>query len=107
MHIGGAVRNGGLYNLGSAVTLSGAVAMAGGPALRGHGNMAWVFRDGEIITTIQGGTSLIADSPIRSGDRLFVAWESAVPERSWIYQNPRAFGAMLIGAVGLTLAFVL
>ena len=55
LRIVGAVRNGGLYNVDPTVTISEALAMAGGPAPQGQGDKVWVFRDGEIITTILGG----------------------------------------------------
>ena len=78
------------------VTISEALAMAGGTAAEGQGDKVWVFRDGEIITTILEGSTLITDSPIRSGDQLFVAWASAVPERSSTGRN--------VGLVGIFLA---
>ena len=87
LRIVGAVHNGGLFNVDPTTTISGALAMAGGPAPQGQRDKVWVFRDGEIITTILGGGTLIKDSPIRSGDQLFVPWVSSVPERSWISQN--------------------
>ena len=104
LRIGGAVRNGGLSHVDPTMTISEALAMAGGPARQGQGAKVWVFRDGEIITTIRGGGTLIKDSPIRSGDQLFVAWVSAVPERSWISQNLGVLGVTLTGAVGIAIA---
>ena len=96
LRIGGAVRSGGLFNLDRTVTISGLVAMAGGLTPQAQGDKVWVFRDGEIITTILEGSTLITDSPIRSGDQLFVAWASAVPERSSTGRN--------VGLVGIFLA---
>ena len=104
LRIGGAVRNGGLFNVDPTVTISGALAMAGGPTPQGQGDKVWVFRDGEIITTILEGSTLIADSPIRSGDQLFVAWASAVPERSSTGRNVGLVG-ILLAATAATVAF--
>ena len=101
----GAVRNGGLFHVDSTVTISGALALAGGPARQGQGNKVWVFRDGKIITTIQGGATLIAASPIRSGDQLFVVWPSAVPERSRIGRNVGLVAALLATTGAIVLAF--
>ena len=96
LRIGGAVRNGGLYNVDRTLTtISDVLTMAGRAAPQGNGDKVWVFRDGEVVTTILGGTTRIADSPIRSGDQLFVAWQSAVPQRSWISQNAGLVGAFL------------
>ncbi len=50
--------------------------------------------------------ALIKDSPIRSGDQLFVPWVSAVPERSWISQNVGVFSVALTGAVGIAIALI-
>ena len=53
-----------------------------------------------------GGGTLIADSPIRSGDQLFVAWVSAASEPRWISRNGYVFGAVLGGAVGIAIALL-
>ncbi len=55
LRIGGAVRNGGLFNVDPTVTISGVVAIAGGLTPQGQRDKVWVFRDGEIIATILGG----------------------------------------------------
>ena len=100
VEIGGAVRNGGLFHVDPTVTISGALAMAGGPTPQGKGDEVLVIRDGKIITTILGGTMLIADSPIRSGDQLFV------PERSWISRNATGLmGTIVAATVALVVAF--
>ena len=106
VRIGGAVRNPGFFDVDPTVTVSGALAMAGGPTPQGQRDKVWVFRDGEIITTILGGATLIADSPIRSGDQLFVAWVSGVSERRWISRNGNVFSAALGGAVGIAIALI-
>ena len=101
LRIVGAVHNGGLFNVDPTATISGALAMAGGPAPQGQREKVWVFRDGEIITTILGGETLIADSPIRSGDQLFVVWTSAIPERSWIGRNVGLVGMFMAATVSI------
>ena len=58
VRIGGAVRDPGFFNVDPTVTVSGALAMAGGPTPQGQRDKLWVFRDGEIITTILGGGQL-------------------------------------------------
>lgn len=52
LRIGGAVRNAGFHNVDPMATLSEALAMAEGPAPQAQGDKVWVFRDGEIVTTI-------------------------------------------------------
>ena len=106
LRIGGAVRNGGLFDVDRTLTISEALAMAGSPTPQAQGDKVWVFRDGEIIMTILGGTTVIADSPIRSGDQLFVAWQSAVPQGSWISRNVGLVGTLLAAAtVAIVVAF--
>ena len=104
VHIGGAVHQSGLFVVNPTWTVSGALAMAGGPTQQGLGDKVWVFRDGEIITTLTGGTTVIADAPIQSGDQFFVAWQSTMPQQSWISQNPGTFTVLLAAAVGITIA---
>ena len=106
VRIGGAVRNPGFFNVDPTATVSGALAMAGGPTPQVQRDRVWVFRDGEIIATIFGGGTLIADSPIRSGDQLFVAWVSAASERRWISRNGYVFSGVLGGAVGIAIALL-
>ena len=105
LRIVGAVHNGGLFNVDPTATVSGALAMAGGTTPQGQEDKVWVFRDGEIITTILGGTTLITDSPIRSGDQLYVAWVSAVPERSWISRNAVLVGTFVAATGAIVVAF--
>ena len=70
--------------------------MAGGPTTDGKTDEVLLIRDGETITTFLGGTTLIAESPVRSGDQLFV------PMRSWISRN----AGLLATFSGLVLAAV-
>ncbi len=104
LRIGGAVRNGGLFNVDRTMTISEALAMAGRSTPQSQRDKVWVFRDGEIITTILGGSTLIADSPIRSGDRLFVVWASAIPEQSRTSRNVGLVGVFVAAAAAI-LAF--
>ena len=101
LRIGGAVRNVGLFNLDRTVTISEALAMAGRATPQSQGDKVWVFRDGEIITTILEGSTLIADSPIRSGDQLFVVWASAVPKRSSTSRNVGLVGIFVAATVAI------
>ncbi len=105
LRIGGAVRNGGLFEVDRTLTISEALTMAGRPMPEGQGEKVWVFRDGEIVATILGETTLIGDSPIRSGDQLFVAWQSAVPQRSWISRNAGRVG-LLVAATFATIGII-
>ena len=107
LRIGGAVRNPGLFKVDPTVTLAGALDLARGPSPQGQRDKVWVFRDGEVITTIRRGATVIGDSLIRSGDRLFVAWASTVPQQSWMSRNTGTFVAALMGSVGFAVALIL
>ena len=106
VRIGGAVHDGGFFRVDPTMTVSEGLAMAGGPTPQGREDRVWVFRNGVVITTILRGATLIADSPIRSGDQLFVAWESAVPEQGRISKNAYIFGGVLGGAAAIAIALI-
>ena len=106
LRIGGAVRNAGVFTVDPRATLSEVLAMAGGPAPQAQGDKVWVFRDGKIVTTILGGGTRIVDSPIRSGDRLFVTWVSAIPDQRGIGRNPYVIGGVLGGAAAIAFALI-
>jgi len=105
LRVGGAVRNPGVFSLEPTATISRAVAMAGGPRPQAQGDKVWLFRDGKIVTTILGETARLEDAQIRSGDRLFVVWESPVPERSWISRNGGFLGTLLAATVATVVVF--
>jgi polysaccharide export outer membrane protein len=90
----GAVRNPGVYPLDPTLSVSDAVAMAGGPASDGKRDMVEIRRGGKTIVADLRNDVLLADSPIQSGDQLYV------PSKPWLARN-----TWLISA-GVTLAAV-
>lgn len=98
VRVTGSVQSPGLYPIHPTVTIADAIALAGGATPQGDQNKAYIIRDGEVLTTTIEQTTLIADSPIRSGDQIFV------PERSWLRRNSGAAGAMIAGVISLTIA---
>jgi hypothetical protein len=66
LHIGGAVRNAGLFRVDPTVTLAGTLDLAGGPSPQGQRDKVWMIRDGEVITTILREATVIGDSLIRA-----------------------------------------
>ena len=84
----GAVRTPGVYHLDPTMTLADALALAGGAAPEGKKNAVELRRQGERVAATLGERARIADTPLRSGDELFV------PERSWVSRN---FGLVLAG----------
>lgn len=88
----GAVKSPGLYPVDPTMSVADAIALAGGITPQGRSDKVEVRRQGQQLPGRLSGRVLIGDSPIRSGDQLFV------PERSWISRNP----GLIIGALGLT-----
>jgi protein involved in polysaccharide export with SLBB domain len=73
------------------MTVADAIALAGGTTPQGKSNKVELRRHGEAVPGNLAGRLRIGESPIRSGDQIYV------PERSWISRNP----GILIGAAGL------
>jgi polysaccharide export outer membrane protein len=72
--VGGEVRQPNLYSLPQETTVSQAVAMAGGPTERGRLDRVILQRDGhETRIDLNAPSSEGAPTPVRSGDRIFVA----------------------------------
>jgi polysaccharide export outer membrane protein len=94
----GAVNEPGLHLLDPTVTIADAVAQAGGATSQGDQNQVRIIRDGEELAVDVRTDQRIADSPIRSGDQLFV------PERSWISRNQALMAATITGTVSLIIA---
>jgi polysaccharide export outer membrane protein len=87
----GAVKNPGLYPIEPMMTVADAIALAGGTTPQGQSNKVELRRQGERVPGKLAGRLLIGESPIRSGDQIFV------PERSWISRNP----GIVVGVLGL------
>lgn len=96
----GAVRNPGLYQVDPTVTVADALALAGGVADNGRSGQVELVRGGKRLPANLGGTTRLADTPIRSGDQLYV------PQKSWLSRNVTVVAAS-ISAVGLVAAAAL
>jgi polysaccharide export outer membrane protein len=78
----GGVRNPGLYPVDPTMTLADAYALAGGISPEGKSDEVQLVRGSQRATYRFSGATRIADTPLRSGDQLYV------PLRSWISRNP-------------------
>ena len=92
----GAVRTPGLHPVDATMTVSDVLALAGGTTPQGDPDRIELIRDGERISARLSAQSRIAESPIRSGDQIFV------PERNWLVRNSAVFAA---GLTSLVIAF--
>lgn len=95
----GAVRNPGLYPVDPTMTVGDVLALAGGTTTQGVSNTLHLIRRGRRIPIPLTRDLRIADTPLESGDQIFV------PERSWISRNPGIVGAIVTATVSLVIAF--
>jgi polysaccharide export outer membrane protein len=90
----GAVRTPNVYHVEPTMTVADALALAGGAAPNGKVDEVELRRrDRGAPVKLTRGTRL-ADTPIRSGDELYV------PQRSWVSRN----APLVFGAVGTTIS---
>jgi protein involved in polysaccharide export with SLBB domain len=94
----GSVNQPGLKLVDPTVTISDALALAGGATPLGDPNKIRILRDGQEIAVEVGADTRLSDSPIRSGDQLFV------PERSWISRNSGVVATGISASVALIIA---
>jgi protein involved in polysaccharide export with SLBB domain len=94
----GSVNQPGLKLVDPTVTISDALALAGGATPLGDPNKIRILRDGQEIAVEVGADMRLSDSPIRSGDQLFV------PERSWISRNSGVVATGISASVALIIA---
>jgi polysaccharide export outer membrane protein len=83
----GAVRNPGLYHVDPTMTVADVMAMAGGVNGDGNPNRVELIRQGQRVSVRLSQQSLVAESPIRSGDQLWI------PQRSWLARNATVVAA--------------
>ena len=81
INIFGAVQKPGLYPVDPTMTIADALAIAGGATPMGDHHKVELIRGGERITERLPSTTKIGETPLRSGDQIFV------PERSFIVRN--------------------
>jgi polysaccharide export outer membrane protein len=96
----GAVRNPGLFTVDPTMSVSDALAMAGGVTEDGKADRVRLVRRGQEMTISLTQDTRIADTPIQSGDQLYV------PQRGWISRNPAAFAGVLTAAAGIIVTLV-
>lgn len=93
----GAVKSPGLYQVDPTMSVADALALAGGVAGDGRGDHVELVRNGARLQTDIRSDTRLADTPIRSGDQLYV------PQRGWLSRNAGVVAAG-ISAIGLVAA---
>jgi protein involved in polysaccharide export with SLBB domain len=96
----GGVRNPGLYPVDLTMTLADAFALAGGVSPEAKPDQVELVRGGQRTRFKITSETRIADTPVRSGDQLYV------PTRGWVARNPWVVTAGLTAVVTVLVAFV-
>jgi len=88
------VQKPGVYHIDPTMTVRDALLEAGGPTPIGRNDRVELIRDGNRVQARLRQDLRIIESPIRSGDQLYV------PERTWLSRNIHAavgMGSALLG----------
>lgn len=101
INILGAVGSPGIYNVDPTVSISDALALAGGVTSIGSQDKIRIIRDGVELTTGISERTTIGDSPIQSGDQIFV------PERSLFARNTALYTTLISAAATIAVALFL
>jgi polysaccharide biosynthesis/export protein len=96
----GAVRNPGVYHVDPTTTVADVLALAGGVSPQGNQNRIDLLRQGQRQPVQLSGESRVADSPILSGDQLYIG------ERSWFDRHMAVIAASITGAAFIIAATV-
>ena len=97
----GAVNEPGLKMVDPTVSILDALAVAGGATPQGDPNKIRIIRNGQEVAVDISAATVILDSPIQSGDQIFV------PDRSWVSRNAGVVAAGITGTVSLIIAVLI
>lgn len=96
----GAVRNPGLYPVDGTMSVADVLAVAGGTAQDARIDRVQLVREGRRLDVRLTSTQRVADTPIRSGDQLFV------PQRGWADRNTGTVVSVLTAGAGMLVALL-
>lgn len=96
----GAVRNPGLYPVDGTMSVADVLAVAGGTAQDARIDRVQLVRGGQRLDVRLTSTQRVADTPIHSGDQLFV------PQRGWADRNTGTVVSVLTAGAGMLFALV-
>lgn len=94
----GAVRTPGLYPVDGTMSIADVLAVAGGTAADARPDRVQLLRGGRRLDVRLSGTERVGDTPIRSGDQIFV------PQRGWADRNTGTVVSVLTASAGLLVA---
>lgn len=96
----GSVSKPGLYPVPPTVTVGDVVALAGGATAEGKPDRVVLRRAGRDLQVNLARDTRLADTPIRTGDQLYV------PQRSWVSRNTGVFAAGISAATTIIVALI-
>lgn len=96
----GEVNEPGLYLMDPTMTVADALAMASGTTPQAKQGIVTLRRGPEVMEADLRVDALLSDTPIRSGDELFV------PREAWLRRNATAVLSSVIGVAGLVVALM-
>lgn len=94
----GAVRQPGLYPVDPTVSLAEALATAGGVTPNADRGGIRLIREGRVIREELNRKTLLGQTPIRSGDRIYVA-QKGFFERNWQWFAGTATTVLIVGVI--------
>jgi polysaccharide export outer membrane protein len=96
----GAVTRPGLYPIDPTMSVADVLALAGGALPNGNQKKLELIRDGQKVPVDFSMRTPVSETPIRSGDQLYL------PERSWLSRNGAVVGAFIAGSIGIGTALI-
>ncbi|HEU0298893.1 MAG TPA: polysaccharide biosynthesis/export family protein [Longimicrobium sp.] len=96
----GAVRTPGLYPVDGTMSIADVLAVAGGTAADARPDRVQLLRGGRRLDVRLNGGERVGDTPIRSGDQIFV------PQRGWADRNTGTVVSVLTASAGLLVALL-
>ena len=88
--VSGEVGRPGLYPVDATISVGDLISLAGGVTSAGNKKKIQLLRNGQVIVSGLGPGTVLQNSPVQSGDQVFV------PQRSWMSRNG---GGFLYGGV--------
>lgn len=94
--ITGAVKTPGVYPLEPTMTITDALALAGGPSPDGKRDKVEIRRGGKRVDANLRDDTTIADSPVQSGDQLYVPTKPWIARNTWLISAGVSFTAIVL-----------
>jgi polysaccharide export outer membrane protein len=97
--ITGAVKTPGVYPLDPTMTIADALALAGGPSPDGKRDRVEIRRGGKTLFADLRNDTMLADSPVQSGDQLYVPTKPWLARNTWLVSAFVSLTAIVINQV--------